>query len=131
MIIGFLSAHVDALIFYKACVREFPLHDYYAYIDPTDFKKRTELKKGVEWLSAKKVEAVVVGEGLLIEDVKDLFSTEKVDLLHTHELREYLKKAKVDHGSSIEHIRAMHITQYGDNQDQAVADILGGYFIKD
>jgi hypothetical protein len=131
MIIGFLSAHVDALIFYKDCVREFPTHDYYAYIDPSDFKKRSSLKKAVTWLISKKVDCVVIGEGLLIENVKSLFVEHKITLMHTHELKAHLKKAKADTKEQSEYVRAIHITQYEDNQDKAVADILGGYFIKD
>lgn len=131
MIVGFFERTIDGLKFFKESVALYPSFDYVFYADTRNEEVATSeyIKTGVEWLSEKKVEVIVLGEGVKKDDVQ-LYTSATV--LHSNELFTYLDEMKtsfaLDARGTLRHI---HVTEHSTKQDAKIAEYLQGIFIEE
>jgi hypothetical protein len=129
MTIGFMGTEIALLALFKETVQKFPVHDYVAYID-TEKREvgHVELEMGIQWLLQKNTDVIVVGENISCEELQTF--TELPQLILAEQLHAYLQNAEHEEGGG-EKVRAIYITQHTKAQDQAIAELLGGFFIEE
>jgi len=129
MMVGFFEKTIEGLQFFKKSVALYPNFDYVFYAD-TYYEINeapTFIQRGIEWLSLKKVDVIMLGEGI-DTDVARMYTS--VPILQKNELLTSLGEMKTRlHVHEQGTLRHIHITEHNKEQDERIASLLGGLFV--
>lgn len=143
MTIGFFDTSLSFLKEYKNVVALYPqcnyvffgdtLHGSYELLTENDRTEATTT--ALEFLLKKEVDTLVLGKGVESKNVmrllEELHATQ-IEIVELSSLHSYIQEQTKDHIVEPESLtRTVHLTQHNKNNDEAIAQILGGFLIEE